>query len=92
MSAFIATHPRLVVSKGVVEPEPDTWPPLKEQWQLLGSLWGLIGYAQAGRQLSWVVKPLESDTHLLVPVSHRDFISVRSTPHNHGAIGKRFCG
>jgi len=56
LAALIATHPRLVVSTGVVEPEPDAWPPLREQWQLLGSLQGLIRLARSGLLLSRVVK------------------------------------
>jgi excisionase family DNA binding protein len=60
LAALIATHPWLVVSTGVVEPEPDAWPPLREQWQLLGSLQGLIRLARSGLLLSRVVKPAVS--------------------------------
>jgi excisionase family DNA binding protein len=56
LAALISNHPRLVVSTGVVEPEPDAWPPIQEQWQLLGSLRGLIRYAHTGLLLSRVVK------------------------------------
>ena len=56
LAALIATHPRLVVSTGVVEPEPDAWPPIREQWQLLRCLQGLIRYARTGLLLSRVVK------------------------------------
>jgi len=55
LAALMVTHARLVVSTGVVEPEPDAWPPLTEQWQLLGSLRGLIRYARTGLLLSRVV-------------------------------------
>jgi len=59
LADLVAIHPRLVVSTGVVEPEPepDAWPPLAEQWQLLGSLRGLIRIAREGLLLSRVVKP-----------------------------------
>jgi excisionase family DNA binding protein len=60
LSAIVATHPQLVISTGVVEPEPDAWPSLSEQWQLLSSLQGLIRYARSGLLLSRVVTSLES--------------------------------
>ena len=56
LADLIKTHPRLVVSTGVVEPEPAAWPPLAEQWQLLGSLRGLIRFARASLLLSRVVR------------------------------------
>jgi hypothetical protein len=56
LANLIKTHPRLVVSTGVVEPEPVAWPPLAEQWQLLGSLRGLIRLARASLLLSRVVR------------------------------------
>jgi hypothetical protein len=55
LAALIATHPRLVVATGVVEPEPDAWPPIAEQWQLLRSLRGLIRVAHSGLLLSRVM-------------------------------------
>ena len=55
LAALIATHPRLVVATGVVEPEPDAWPPLAAQWQLLGSLRGLIRVARSGLLVSRVM-------------------------------------
>jgi excisionase family DNA binding protein len=56
LAALISNHPRLVVCTGVVEPEPDAWPPIHEQWQLLDFLRGLIRYARTGLLLSRVVK------------------------------------
>jgi excisionase family DNA binding protein len=58
LATLIATHPRLVVATGVVEPEPAAWPSLKHQWQLLSSLRGMIRLAGAGLLLSRVVAPL----------------------------------
>jgi hypothetical protein len=60
VAELVAAHPRLVVSTGVVEPEPDAWPPLADQWQLLSSLRGLIRFARAGLLLSRVAKPVVS--------------------------------
>jgi hypothetical protein len=60
LSAIVAADSRLVISTGVVEPEPDAWPPLDEQWQLLSSLQGLIRFAHAGLLLSRVVQSPES--------------------------------
>ena len=60
LAKLVATHPHLVVVTGVVEPEPDVWPSLAEQWQLLGSLRGLIRFARTGLLLSRVVKLLVS--------------------------------
>jgi len=56
LAGLIALHPQLVIATGVVEPEPDAWPPLAEQWQLLSSLQGLIRFARGGLLLSRVVK------------------------------------
>lgn len=55
LAHLIETYPRLVVSTVVVEPEPEAWPPLAEQWQLLGSLRGLIRFARSGLLLSRIV-------------------------------------
>jgi excisionase family DNA binding protein len=60
LATLITAHPRLVVATGVVEPEPTAWPPLKQQWQLLSNLRGLIRIARAGLLLSRVVAPLPS--------------------------------
>ena len=57
LAELITTHPGLVVTTGVVEPEPDAWPRLDEQWHLLSSLRGLIRFARAGLLLSRVVTP-----------------------------------
>jgi excisionase family DNA binding protein len=53
---LVAAHP-LVVVTGVVEPAAATWPPPAQQWQLLGSLRGVIRFAHAGLMLSRVVPP-----------------------------------
>jgi excisionase family DNA binding protein len=55
LAQLIAREPRLVVSTVVVEPEPEAWPPLAEQWQLLGSLRGLIRFSRTGLLLSRMV-------------------------------------
>jgi excisionase family DNA binding protein len=56
LAELVATHP-LVVATGVVEPAAETWPPPEQQWQLLGSLRGVIRFARAGLMLSRVVPP-----------------------------------
>jgi hypothetical protein len=56
LAALVRTHP-LVVATGVVEPAAETWPPPEQQWQLLGSLRGVIRFAHAGLMLSRVVPP-----------------------------------
>jgi excisionase family DNA binding protein len=56
LSELVATHP-LVMATGVVEPAAETWPPAEQQWQLLGSLRGVIRFARAGLMLSRVVPP-----------------------------------
>jgi hypothetical protein len=60
LATLIATHPRLVVSTGVVELEPDAWPPLSQQWHLLRTLRGVIRFARSGLLLSRVVTPVGS--------------------------------
>jgi hypothetical protein len=55
LAALIATHPQLVVMTGVIEPEPEALPSLQEQWQLLGSLRGMIRFSRAGVLLSRVM-------------------------------------
>jgi excisionase family DNA binding protein len=57
LAELVATHP-LVVTTGVVEPALETWPPPAQQWQLLGSLRGVIRFARAGLMLSRVVPSL----------------------------------
>jgi hypothetical protein len=54
LAKLVATHP-LVVATGVVEPAAETWPPPQQQWQLLGSLRGVIRFARAGLMLSRVM-------------------------------------
>ncbi len=56
MAQLVAAHP-LVVATGVVEPAAETWPSPELQWQLLGSLRGVIRFARAGLMLSRVVPP-----------------------------------
>jgi hypothetical protein len=56
LAQLVATHP-LVVATGVVEPAAATWPPSQQQWQLLGSLRGVIRFARAGLMLSRVIPP-----------------------------------
>jgi excisionase family DNA binding protein len=56
LAELVATYP-LVVATGVVEPAAETWPPSEQQWQLLGSLRGVIRFARAGLMLSRVLPP-----------------------------------
>jgi excisionase family DNA binding protein len=56
VAQLVATHP-LVVATGVVEPAAETWPSPQQQWELLGSLRGVIRLARAGLMLSRVVPP-----------------------------------
>ena len=56
LAALVAGHP-LVVATGVVEPARETWPTAQQQWQLLGSLRGVIRFARTGLMLSRVVPP-----------------------------------
>jgi excisionase family DNA binding protein len=55
--AELVTVSPLVVATGVVEPAAETWPPPEQQWQLLGSLRGVIRFARAGLMLSRVMSP-----------------------------------
>jgi excisionase family DNA binding protein len=56
LTELMATHP-LAVMTGVVEPTAEMWPPPAQQWQLLGSLRGVIRFSQTGLMLSRVVPP-----------------------------------
>jgi excisionase family DNA binding protein len=56
LAELVATH-QLVVMTGVVEPAAEMWPPPPQQWQLLGSLRGVIRFSQTGLMLSRVVPP-----------------------------------
>jgi len=56
LAELVASHP-LVIATGVVEPAAETWPPPEQQWQLLGSLRGVIRFARAGLMLSRVLPP-----------------------------------
>jgi excisionase family DNA binding protein len=56
LAELVATH-SLVVMTGVVEPAAETWPPPAQQWQLLGSLRGVIRFSRVGLMLSRVVPP-----------------------------------
>jgi excisionase family DNA binding protein len=56
LAELIATYP-LVVMTGVVEPADELWPPPHQQWQLLGSLRGVIRFSRVGLMLSRVVPP-----------------------------------
>jgi excisionase family DNA binding protein len=55
LAELVATH-LLAVMTGVVEPAAEMWPP-PQQWQLLGSLRGVIRFSQTGLMLSRVVPP-----------------------------------
>jgi excisionase family DNA binding protein len=56
LAELVATH-QLVVMTGVVEPAAEMWPPPPQQWQLLGSLRGVIRFARGGLMLSRVMPP-----------------------------------
>jgi excisionase family DNA binding protein len=56
LAELVAAHP-LVVTTGVVEPAAETWPSAEQQWQLLGTLRGVVRSARAGLMLSRVVPP-----------------------------------
>ncbi len=54
LAELVATSP-LVVATGVIEPAVTEWPPAETQWQLLGSLRGVIRLTHARLMLSRVV-------------------------------------
>jgi excisionase family DNA binding protein len=56
LAGLVATYP-LVVMTAVVEPAEEMWPPPAQQWQLLGSLRGVIRFSQTGLLLSRVMPP-----------------------------------
>jgi hypothetical protein len=59
LAALVAAHP-LAVMNGMIEPAVQEWPAAELQWQLLGSLRGVIRYARTGLLLSRVVWSLEA--------------------------------
>jgi hypothetical protein len=59
LAELVATFP-LAVMTGVVEPAVQDWPGAELQWRLLGSLQGVIRYAQSGLLLSRVVAPIKA--------------------------------
>jgi excisionase family DNA binding protein len=58
--AELVTAHAVVVMTGVIEPAVDLWPEAEWQWRLLGSLRGVVRFAQAGVLLSRVVAPPEA--------------------------------
>jgi excisionase family DNA binding protein len=56
LAELVTTAP-LVVATGVVEPAAESWPPPHQQWQLLGSLRGVIRFSRVGLMLSRVAPP-----------------------------------
>jgi excisionase family DNA binding protein len=56
LTALVTAHP-LVVMTAVVEPAVPEWPSAELQWRLLGTLRGVVRYAQSGLVLSRVMPP-----------------------------------
>ena len=56
LAELVTAYP-LVVTTGVVEPAVEEWPTAEQQWQLLGSLQGVVRFARTGLMLSRVVPP-----------------------------------
>jgi excisionase family DNA binding protein len=56
LAQLVKAYP-LVVTTMVIEPEAGTWPSAQQQWQLLGTLRGVVRFARAGLMLSRVVPP-----------------------------------